>query len=100
MNKKCTPILLPSLSDCILTIRKQRVFIDSDLARLYGVKTYHLNQQVRRNKRRFPADFMFQLSIEEKSEVITNCDHLKKLNILRPYPWHLLNMALLWLLTY
>jgi len=51
--------------------------LDSDLALLYGATTKQLNQQVRRNKNRFPDDFMFQLTIKEKDEVVTNCDHLK-----------------------
>ena len=53
--------------------------IDTDLAELYGVSTSRLNEQVKRNRERFPEDFMFQLTIEEKEEVIANCDHLKKL---------------------
>ena len=46
----------------ILIIKGQRVTLDSDLARLYGVSTARLNEQVTRNLRRFPDDFMFQLS--------------------------------------
>jgi hypothetical protein len=53
--------------------------IDMDLAELYKVSTRRLNEQVKRNKDRFPADFMFQLTKEEKLEVVANCDHLKKL---------------------
>ena len=49
----------------IYLIRGQKVMIDFDLAELYGVPTKVLNQQVRRNRGRFPDDFMFQLSIEE-----------------------------------
>jgi len=49
----------------ILTIRGQRVILDSDLAGLYGVTTARLNEQVRRNIERFPADFAFRLSREE-----------------------------------
>lgn len=49
----------------IHVVRGRRVMLDSDLARLYGVPTKRLNQQVRRNPRRFPADFMFALSREE-----------------------------------
>jgi hypothetical protein len=62
----------------ILLIRGQRVMIDSDLAELYGVNTKVLNQAVKRNANRFPEDFMFQLTEEEKAEVVTICDHLKK----------------------
>lgn len=49
----------------IYLIRGYRVMLDSDLAGLYGVETKNLNLQVRRNMRRFPADFMFQLNKEE-----------------------------------
>ncbi len=63
----------------ILLIRGCRVMIDMDLAELYKVSTRRLNEQVKRNKDRFPADFMFQLTKEEKLEVVANCDHLKKL---------------------
>ena len=49
----------------ILIIRGQKVMIDADLAALYGVETRVLNQAVKRNPERFPADFMFQLSAEE-----------------------------------
>lgn len=53
--------------------------IDKDLAELYGVTTKQMNQQVKRNLKRFPDDFMFQLTPEEKEEVVTKCDHLKPL---------------------
>jgi hypothetical protein len=49
----------------IYLIRGQKVMIDFDLAELYGVTTKRLNQQVTRNKQRFPEDFMFQLTKEE-----------------------------------
>lgn len=49
----------------ILTIRDQKVVLDVDLAEIYGVPTRVLNQALRRNKRRFPADFVFQLSGDE-----------------------------------
>src|SRR3972149_5427901 len=49
----------------ILLIRGHKVMLDSDLAVLYGVTTKRMNEQVRRNLRRFPADFMFQLTSEE-----------------------------------
>ena len=53
--------------------------LDADLADLYNVPTKALNQAVKRNADRFPSDFMFQLTAAEKNEVVTNCDHLKKL---------------------
>jgi hypothetical protein len=49
----------------ILTIRNLKVVLDSDLARVYGVTTKRLNEQFRRNRKRFPADFAFQLSGQE-----------------------------------
>ncbi len=49
----------------IVILRGQRVIVDADLAALYGVPTKRLNEQVRRNAERFPADFMFALSQEE-----------------------------------
>ena len=63
----------------ILLIRGEKVIVDADLAEFYGVPTKALNQAVRRNMDRFPADFMFQLNKNEKTEVVTNCVHLSKL---------------------
>ena len=55
----------------ILIIKGQRVTLDSDLARLYGVSTARLNEQVTRNLRRFPDDFMFQLSLQELKNLMS-----------------------------
>ncbi len=63
----------------ILLIRGEKVILDADLAELYGATTKRLNEQVRRNLDRFPVDFMFQLTAEEKAEVVANCDHLARL---------------------
>ena len=67
------------IEKAILVLRGQKIMLDSDLAELYGVATKVLNQAVKRNRDRFPEDFMFQLTAEEKDEVVTNCDHLKRL---------------------
>ena len=60
----------------ILLLRGERVMLDEDLARLYGVGTKALNQAVKRNRERFPGDFMFQLTAEEdlrlRSQVVTS----------------------------
>ena len=56
---------LEHIENLILVIRGRQVMLDRDLARLYGVETKRLNQQVRRNLERFPEDFMFQLTKEE-----------------------------------
>ena len=68
----------------IIIIRNLRVMIDSDMAELYGVSTKRLNEAVKRNLKRFPIDFMFQLTITEKEELVANYDHLKKLKF-SPY---------------
>ena len=70
----------------ILNLRGLPVLIDADLARLYGVPTKRLNEQVRRNLDRFPADFLFELTSEEKTEVVANCDHLKNLKFSKALP--------------
>jgi hypothetical protein len=71
----------------ILIIRGNKVMLDSDLASIYEVKTSRLNEQVKRNSERFPNDFMFQLTEQEKQEVIANCDHLEKLKFSRTNPY-------------
>ncbi|MEZ4812839.1 MAG: ORF6N domain-containing protein [Caldisericia bacterium] len=63
----------------IKDIRGKKVIVDSDLARLYGVKTKRLNEQIKRNISRFPSDFMFQLTKNEKDELVANCDQLNGL---------------------
>ncbi len=68
-----------AIIDKILLIRDKKVMIDKDIASLYGVSTRRLNEQVKRNAKRFPDDFMFQLTQQEKDEVVANCDHLKTL---------------------
>jgi phage regulator Rha-like protein len=71
----------------ILDVRGQKVMIDSDLAELYGVPTKRLNEQVKRNRNRFPADFMFQLATKEKAKVVAFCDHLKNLKYSPTLPY-------------
>ncbi len=75
-----------STESIIFYMRGEKVIIDADLARLYGVSTKRLNEQVKRNKDRFPADFMFQLTAQEKAEVVANCDHLMNLEFSRGLP--------------
>jgi hypothetical protein len=82
-----SPALLPRIEGRILVIRGQKVIIDADLAALYGVPTKALNQAVKRNLERFPADFMFNLTPGEKAEVVTNCDHLRNLRFSRTLPF-------------
>lgn len=64
------------IQSLIIELRGERVILDSDLAMLYGVPTKGLNQAVKRNKNRFPADFVFQLTKDEydflKSQIVTS----------------------------
>ncbi len=80
-------IPVEQLDRAILLIRGQRVVLDADLATLFGVSTRALNQAVKRNLDRFPADFLFRLTPEEKVEVVTNCDHLSALRFSRHLPY-------------
>jgi hypothetical protein len=71
----------------IRTVRGRKVLLDADLATIYRVTTKRLNEQVKRNKRRFPSDFLFQLTSSEKKEVVANCDHLAKLKFSKALPY-------------
>ena len=86
MSKK---ILMPDLAviSKIIQLRGKRVILDRDIAELYGIPTKRLNEQVKRNLQRFPEDFMFQLSQEEKLEVVANCDHLEGLKFSNQLPF-------------
>ncbi|MBA4387711.1 MAG: DNA-binding protein [Verrucomicrobia bacterium] len=53
----------------IVTVRGQKVVLDSELARIYGVRTKALNQAIKRNREKFPADFMFQLTYKDLAEI-------------------------------
>jgi len=65
MSERKSIVPSDSLDRLIYEIRGQKVMLDSDLARVYGVTTKRLNEAVKRNAERFPADFMFQLTREE-----------------------------------
>ena len=70
----------------IIVIRDTQVILDRDVAELYGVETKAINQAVKRNIEKFPPEYMFQLSKEEKQEVVTKCDHLGNLRYSRTLP--------------
>jgi hypothetical protein len=70
----------------ILTIRQQKVVLDSDLAAVYGVPTRRLNEQFRRNRKRFPEDFAFQLTAEEFAALTSQIATASRRNI-RYRPW-------------
>jgi hypothetical protein len=71
----------------IFIIRGQRVMLNTDLAELYNIPTKVLNQSVKRNYKRFPDEFMFQLTKKEFKELVTNCDQFNNLkhSYQRPY---------------
>jgi hypothetical protein len=60
-----------SVKDKILAVRGQKVILDRDLAALYDVPTFRFNEAVKRNRRRFPDDFMFQLTRQEVTDLIS-----------------------------
>lgn len=77
MAKRRTELIpVKRILKTIIAIRGEKVILDSDLAKLYGVETRRLNEQVRRNTDKFPEDFMFQLTKEEfanlKSQIATS----------------------------
>lgn len=71
MANELTPSGGEGIQSLILTIRGHRVMLDSDLARIYGVTTGQLNQALKRNLKRFPADFAFQLERQEFAALIS-----------------------------
>lgn len=70
MDGQMSLVPVERIEKAILSIRGEKVMLDSDLAELYGVETKALNQAVKRNATRFPADFMFQLTQEEHDDLV------------------------------
>jgi hypothetical protein len=87
LSKELIRIPVERVEKAILLVRGEKVILDSDLAGLYGVTTKRLNEQVKRNRGRFPEDFMFKLTSSEKAEVVAICDHLKKLKFSAVLPF-------------
>lgn len=87
MKNNLTYLPVEPVERLILIIRGRKVILDADLARIYGVSTKVLNQAVKRNADRFPADFVIQLTEAEKTEVVTICDHLQKLKFSPVLPY-------------
>jgi hypothetical protein len=89
MIKRKKELVIPDelVMSKIFLIRGKKVMIDRDLAELYGVPTKRLNEQVKRNLKRFPKDFMFKLTVKEKSEVVEKCDHLEGLKYSKVLPY-------------
>jgi hypothetical protein len=72
---------LHAVKSVIRIIRNQRVILDSDLAKLYGVTTKRLNEAVKRNLKRFPSDFMFQLDVHESTHLRSQIATLENQNV-------------------
>lgn len=87
MPQKKAIVPVGKIEQRILLVRGEKVIVDTDLAEFYSVPTKRLNEQVKRNKARFPYDFMFQLTAKEKAEVVANCDHLMKLKYSKSLPY-------------
>jgi len=87
MKRKTGLRPLPDISTAIVPVRGERIILDADLAATYGVTTKRLNEQVKRDADRFPPDFSFQLTEEEKAEVVANCDHLIRLRFSSHLPY-------------
>jgi hypothetical protein len=64
-KKTTSPVTVEQIDGMIRTVRGTRVILDSDLAKIYGVPTFRFNEAIKRNRHRFPPDFMFQLTREE-----------------------------------
>jgi hypothetical protein len=69
MKKEIAEYATDDITTQILTVRGKRVILDMDLARIYGVTTKVFNQAVKRNRRKFPLDFMFRLTVEEYEDL-------------------------------
>ena len=78
MGRKFTQISILEIENKIFLIRGNKIMLDSDLATLYGVTTMRLNEQVKRNRERFPRDFMFRLSEDEHKLLISQFATSKK----------------------
>src|SRR5437870_13539551 len=90
MAKKSALLVIPAerIEKAILALRGQKVMLDRDLAELYGVKAIALRQQVKRNRQRFPEDFMFQLTPDEADTLVSQnvIPSLGRLGGSLPYP--------------
>ena len=79
MEENKISITSTELENRILNIRGKQVMLDRDLAELYDVQTKRINEQMKRNKNRFPSHFCFQLSVNEINELVAKCDRFYKL---------------------
>ena len=82
-----SPREMQTVEKAIHLVRGQRVMLDSDLAAIYGVSTMRLNEQRRRNKKRFPSDFAFQLTRKEFANLISQFATSRSHGGRRKLPW-------------
>ena len=78
---------IDDIQNKIYTIRGLQVMLDRDLAELYGVPVKRVNEQVKRNIKRFPINFRFQLNKKEKDELVAICDHLNSMKYSSTLPY-------------
>src|SRR5690242_6669714 len=95
---KALPLADETIISKIYLIRRKKVMLDRDLAEMYGVETKALNQAVKRNRSRFPEDFMFQMTASEladwKSQIVTS--NVEKMGLRKqPYVFTELGVAML-----
>jgi hypothetical protein len=97
MNDDNKIIAAGNIKNMIFSFRGLQIMIDRDLAELYGVSTKRLNEQVKRNLNRFPESFRFQLTDNEKIELVANCDRFNKLkhSSVNPYAFTEQGLAML-----
>lgn len=78
--------LIPNVEGKIINLRGQQVILDCDVAELYGVETKRINEAVSNNPEKFPEGYVFQLTSQEKAEVVEIFDHLQNLRFSPQYP--------------
>ncbi len=76
MDQSIQSMIKPEYETLIFQFRGFKVMVDSDMAMLYDVTTKRLKEQIKRNIERFPEDFMFELTSNERDELVANCDRL------------------------
>lgn len=84
--QEIVPVTTKDVKERMIMLRNQPVLIDADVAELYGVQTKEVNQAVKNNPRKFPYGYIFELDKYEKTEVVKNFDHLKKLKYSKVQP--------------
>lgn len=78
--------MIPNVEGKIINLRGQQVILDCDVAELYGVETKRINEAVSNNPEKFPEGYVFQLTSQEKAEVVEIFDHLQNLRFSPQYP--------------